>query len=296
MIMSMTGFAAARGAQAAHTWSWELRSVNSKGLDLRLRVPDWLDGLETALRADLGKAVKRGSLTLSLKVSRADDGAGLRLNTAALDTLLDAVAETERRAEERGLVLDPSRASDILGLRGVWDASGADDEVAPLVAQMKSEFPALLNDFLAMRQSEGAALAKVLADQFDRVEVLAAQAKELAEARRPVMAETLRSNLAKVLENTEGADPDRLAQELAMLAVKADVTEELDRLSAHVAAARELLGKGGAVGRKLDFLMQEFNREANTLCSKSQATALTAVGLDLKAVIDQMREQVQNIE
>lgn len=296
MIMSMTGFAAARGAQAAHTWSWELRSVNSKGLDLRLRVPDWLDGLETALRADLGKAVKRGSLTLSLKVSRADDGAGLRLNTAALDTLLDAVAETERRAEERGLVLDPSRASDILGLRGVWDASGADDEVAPLVAQMKSEFPALLNDFLAMRQSEGAALAKVLADQFDRVEVLAAQAKELAEARRPVMAETLRSNLAKVLENTEGADPDRLAQELAMLAVKADVTEELDRLSAHVAAARELLGKGGAVGRKLDFLMQEFNREANTLCSKSQSSDLTALGLELKAVIDQIREQVQNVE
>ena len=125
---------------------------------------------------------------------------------------------------------------------------------------------------------------------------LSAQAKELAEARRPVMAETLRSNLAKVLENTEGADPDRLAQELAMLAVKADVTEELDRLSAHVAAARELLGKGGAVGRKLDFLMQEFNREANTLCSKSQSSDLTALGLELKAVIDQIREQVQNVE
>ncbi len=296
MIMSMTGFAAARGAHGPHSWAWELRSVNSKGLDLRLRVPDWLEGLEAALRADLGKAVKRGSLTLSLKISRSEDTGALRLNTTALETLLDAVAEAERRAEDRGLVLDPSRASDLLALRGVWDTAAADDDAAPLVAQLRSEFPALLKDFLAMREAEGTALAQVLREQFDRVEDLARQAQVLAEARRPVMAEALKGNLARVLDNSDGADPDRVAQELALIAVKADVTEELDRLATHVTAARDLLDKGGAVGRKLDFLMQEFNREANTLCSKSQSTDLTAVGLELKAVIDQIREQVQNVE
>ena len=147
-----------------------------------------------------------------------------------------------------------------------------------------------------MREEEGTALARILGDQLTMVEALVAQAAELAEARRGLMAETLRANLARVMENADGADPDRVAQELALIAVKSDVTEEIDRLRAHVAAARALLDKGGPVGRKLDFLMQEFNREANTLCSKAQNSELTAVGLDLKAVIDQMREQVQNIE
>ncbi|MGR3802368.1 YicC/YloC family endoribonuclease [Marinibacterium profundimaris] len=296
MIMSMTGFAAARGALGAFTWAWELRSVNAKGLDLRLRVPDWLDGLETALRADLGKAVKRGNIALSLRLQRGDDGAALQLNMAVLDTVIEALAETERRAEDRGLVLQPSRASDLLSLRGVWEAAGGEDEAAPLAAALKAEFPDVLADFLAMRKSEGNALQKVLLEQLDRVETLAREAAGLAEARKSLMAEALRGNLARVMESADAADPDRIAQELALLAVKADVTEEIDRLAAHVTAARDLLDKGGPVGRKLDFLMQEFNREANTLCAKSQSSELTAVGLELKAVIDQIREQVQNVE
>ncbi|MEM8732315.1 MAG: YicC/YloC family endoribonuclease [Pseudomonadota bacterium] len=292
----MTGFAAGRGNLGAVSWTWDLRSVNAKGLDIRLRVPDWLDGLESALRADVAKSVKRGNVSLSLRVQRGEDSAALRLNDGNLERVLDALAETERRAESRGLVLGASSAADMLSLRGVWDVSGTEDETAPLVKAMKSAFPDLLADFLAMRKTEGGALQKVLLEQLDQVEALAHQAAGLAEARKPVVAETLRSNLARVIDATDAVDPDRLAQELALLAVKADVTEEIDRLRAHVDAARTLLDAGGAVGRKLDFLMQEFNREANTLCSKSQSSDLTAVGLELKAVIDQIREQVQNVE
>ena len=296
MIRSMTGFASARGDLGPHSWAWELRSVNSKGLDLRIRVPDWLEGLEAALRASLSKSVARGSVTVSLRVSRTEDTGGLQLNSAALDTALAALSEIEDRAMQRGITLAPSKASDLLGLRGMLEVSTGDDDPAPLVAQMKAEFAELTAAFLQMRSTEGQALYDILTGQLSTVETLIAQAADLAEARTAQVAETLKTNLARVLDNTEGADADRVAQELALIAVKSDVTEEIDRLKAHVTAARDLLAQDGAVGRKLDFLMQEFNREANTLCSKSQNTELTAVGLELKAVIDQMREQVQNVE
>lgn len=296
MINSMTGFASAKGACAPHSWGWELRSVNGKGLDLRLRVPDWLQGLEAALRAELAKSVTRGNVTLSLRISRSDETGDLALNRPAMQAALAALAEIEAEAQERGMTLAPSRASDLFTLRGMFDAVSGEDDNTALIARLRADFPALVAAFLDMRRNEGAALQQVLGEQLDRIAELAARAAVLAGARREAMALTLRSNLARVLDNAEGADPARVAQELALIAVKADVTEELDRLGAHVTAARDLLAKGGAVGRKLDFLMQEFNREANTLCSKSQSTELTAVGLDLKAVIDQMREQVQNVE
>ncbi|KUJ86039.1 hypothetical protein AVO45_03470 [Ruegeria marisrubri] len=296
MIRSMTGFASGKGEFGAHSWSWELRSVNGKGLDLRLRVPDWLNGLETALRANLSKALSRGNVTLTLRVVRKDEAGALTLNRQALAAALDALAETETLALNRGISLAPSRASDLLALRGMMDAGSEDEDSSPLVERLKAEFGPLVRAFLDMREAEGEALANVLHAQLDLVEALAGQAAELAENRKIQMAETLKANLARVLDNTDGADPDRVAQELALIAVKADITEEIDRLTAHVAAARKLLQQGGPVGRKLDFLMQEFNREANTLCSKSQNADLTTVGLELKAVIDQMREQVQNVE
>ncbi len=296
MIRSMTGFASGKGALGAHSWTWELRSVNAKGLDLRLRVPEWLDGLEPAIRKDLGKAVTRGNITLSLRMTRADETGALALNSANLDAVVSALSEVEAMAMERGVTLAPSTASDLLAVRGVLEISAGEDDVSGLVAQLKSEMLPLIASFLEMREGEGAALAAVLRKQLDGVETLTARAAEVAQERRTQTAETLRANLARVLDNASGADPDRVAQELALIAVKADVTEELDRLSAHVAAARDLLETGGAVGRKLDFLMQEFNREANTLCSKAQSADLTAVGLELKALIDQMREQVQNVE
>ncbi|MHA6261896.1 YicC/YloC family endoribonuclease [Arenibacterium sp. CAU 1754] len=296
MINSMTGFAAAKGEFPPYSWGWELRSVNAKGLDMRLRVPDWLEGLETALRADIAKSVTRGNITLNLRVARDEDTAGLVLNDGVLTAVLDAMGEIEARSMDRGLSLAPSKASDLLALRGVLEAGTSADDVAPLVARIRAEFANLVQAFVQMRREEGKALETVLLGQLTLIDGLTAQAAELAEARKATTAETLKTNLARVLENANGADADRVAQELAMIAVKADVTEEIDRLGAHVSAARDLLGKGGAVGRKLDFLMQEFNREANTLCSKSQSSTLTAVGLELKAVIDQMREQVQNVE
>ncbi len=296
MIKSMTGFASDKGEFGPHSWTWELRSVNGKGLDIRIRVPDWLTGLEAALRATLSKSLSRGNVTLSMRLSRDENAADLAVNETAMAAALDAVAQAEKLAAARGLTLAPSRASDLLTLKGMLEASSEADDPAPLVAHLTGQFATLLSAFIDMRRTEGEALAGVLTAQLDQVATLTSQAAELAEQRKDKMAETLRENLARVLENAQGVEPDRVAQELALIAVKADITEETDRLTAHVVAARDLLAQDGAVGRKLDFLMQEFNREANTLCSKAQSADLTSVGLELKAVIDQMREQVQNVE
>ena len=297
MIYSMTGFAAAKGGFKAFSWAWELRSVNAKGLDLRLRVPDWVDGLETALRAKLGSALARGSVSLSLRLSREEGTGGLQVNTAALNSVLDALVEVETRADAAGVALAPTNAADILSLRGVLETA-TDDAVdtGPLRAALLADFEQVLAAFLSMRADEGRALDTILRGHLDQIATLTKSAATVAEARRDATADAFRTALARVVESGVETDPQRVAQELAMLAVKSDVTEELDRLEAHVAAARSLLDANGPIGRKLDFLMQEFNREANTLCSKSQSSALTALGLELKAVIDQMREQVQNVE
>ncbi len=299
MTLSMTGFATAKGQGLGHTWAWDLRAVNGKGLDLRLRVPDWIDGLELAVRADLGKAVARGNVSLSLRVTRDQTGEAadaLRVNPATLSGVLRALAQVEQAAMSAGITLAQATAADVLAVRGVLEANQQDDDTAPLRALILTDLPGLIADFNAMRAAEGAALQTVIAAQLDRIAALTAQAKAEADARRDASANLLRDALARVMSNAEGVDETRLAQELAMIAVKNDVTEELDRLTAHIAAARALLAELGPVGRKFDFLMQEFMREANTLCSKAQALALTRIGLDLKTVIDQMREQVQNVE
>jgi uncharacterized protein (TIGR00255 family) len=297
-MISMTGFAARRGSGVGYSWAWDLRSVNGKGLDLRLRVPDWIDGLEAALRAELQKTLTRGNVGLTLKVTQDDAGgdAGIRLNDTVLGAALAAVAQVERAAMDAGVTLRQATAADVLTLRGVIDATAQDADTGPLRAAVLADLLGLLADFAAMRASEGAALATVLAAQLDRVATLTADAQAETASRASTQAETLRDALARVLAATDAVDETRLAQELALLAVKTDVTEELDRLAAHVAAARALVADTAPVGRKLDFLMQEFMREANTLCSKAQSLVLTRIGLDLKTVIDQMREQVQNVE
>lgn len=295
MVNSMTGFAARRGAAEGTSWVWDLRSVNGKGLELRFRLPE-LDGLEPALRTALAARMARGNVTLSLKLARDTAETVTRLNPGALAGILSALKTAEAAAETAGLVLAPSSAADILAMRGVMEASGTEEDAPGLLAALMADLPGLLDDFTAARAAEGARLAGILAGQIDRIATLTGEARILAEARRDQWADSLRQNLARVLDNSGGADPARVAQELALIAVKADVAEELDRLTAHVAAARALLAETGPVGRKLDFLVQEFNREANTLCSKAQGEALTRLGLDLKHVIDQMREQIQNVE
>ncbi|MBY6089721.1 YicC/YloC family endoribonuclease [Maritimibacter alkaliphilus] len=296
MLQSMTGFAARQGSHGPHSWSWELRSVNGRGLDLRLRVPDWIPGLETALRAQLTKALGRGNVTLSLRITREEGEGGTRLDTVRLGALLDALEQVEQAAIDKGISLAPSRAADLLMQRGVLDGSGQEDDNAALGKALLADFDPLLAAFIEMRTAEGSALEQILKGQIDRIAALTEEAAAEVETRRSESTAAFHAALGRVMEGATGADPDRVAQELALLAVKADVTEELDRLRAHVGAARDLIGQGEMIGRKLDFLTQEFNREANTLCSKSQNAGLTRIGLELKAVIDQMREQVQNVE
>jgi uncharacterized protein (TIGR00255 family) len=293
----MTGFAARRGAGAGHGWLWDIRSVNGKGLDLRLRVPDWIDGLEVALRAELQKALGRGNVSLTLRVAREAGVAEVaRLNRPVLAGILQALSEVEGAAMAAGVTLAQATAADVLSMRGVLEQGAVDEDTGPLRAAILADLTGLLADFHAMREGEGAALNTVIGNQIDQIAAIVTEARVRAEARRDRAAAFLRDGIARLTENAEGLDEARVAQELAMMAVKSDVTEELDRLAAHVAAARALLADKAPVGRKFDFLMQEFLREANTLLSKAQDLDLTRLGLDLKTVIDQMREQVQNVE
>lgn len=298
MTISMTGFAARKGQAHGYSWAWEIRSVNGKGLDLRLRVPDWVDGLEMAIRAELARALQRGNVSMTLKISKdnATVESGLRVNHAVLAQMLTAIAEIEQAALNAGVTLAQASHADMLVMRGVLDQSANEDDTAPLRAALIADLAPLVAEFQAMRAAEGAALGRVIRSQLTLIDELATSAATEATSRAAFAGASLRDALARVLANADGVDATRLAQELALIAVKTDVTEELDRLSAHVAAARVLLDDVGQVGRKFDFLTQEFMREANTLCAKAQSLNLTRIGLDLKTVIDQMREQIQNVE
>jgi uncharacterized protein (TIGR00255 family) len=298
MLKSMTGFASATGTFDSWSWAWELRSVNGKGLDLRLRVPDWIDGLEIGLRKALGVVASRGNVTLSLQITREEEAGGtLSVNAGVLQSVLDAMAVIETQAMDAGLSLAPSKASDIVAMRGILDQKAlGEQDTKPLSKMLLAQANELISSFDAMRQSEGDALAIVLKGQLSEIETLTTSANETAKLQAVNVAATLQRNMAKIIANTDNLDPDRVAQELALLAVKADITEEIDRLAAHVKAAETLLAEDGPIGRKMDFLMQEFNREANTLCAKAQNAELTRIGLALKVLIDQMREQIQNVE
>ncbi|MBT52361.1 MAG: YicC family protein [Mameliella sp.] len=296
MRQSMTGFASRSGQGLGRNWVWELRGVNGKGLDLRLRMPDGIDGLEAGVRARCAAVLKRGNLQISLKLAADEGDAGLRLDEAQLAAVLAAMHRIEADAMAEGLSLAPSTAAEIVGLRGVLTTEAPEAEPVALAAALLADFDGALSDFVAMRQSEGAALSAILTGQLDEITTLVDDATRAVADRQPQQADRLREQLARVMANTDGVDEARIAQELAVIAVKSDITEEIDRLRAHIAAARDLLAAEGAVGRKFDFLMQEFNREANTLCSKSGDARLTQIGLALKTVIDQMREQVQNVE
>lgn len=297
VIRSMTGFASGQGGGHGYSWSWELRAVNGRGLDLRLRIPDFVDGLERAARAALQDALARGNVTLGLRI-QSDDGASSISAPPKdrIDAALDALRAVEGRAKALGVALAPATAADVLAIKGVMDTGAHDRDIKPLVKTLTGELKSLIESFNAARADEGTALDAILRDQLNGVERLVADARSVLPERGAAQDAALRAALDRVGSVAEGVEEQRIAQELAMVAVKSDVTEEIDRLGAHISAGRALLDKGGPIGRKFDFLCQEFNREANTLCSKSTHPPLTAVGLDLKAAIDQMREQVQNLE
>ena len=292
-MKSMTGFAALERSDEHSHRSWDVRSVNARGLDIRLRLPDGVDGLEKEARALLSEVVGRGNVSLSLKVTPAGGDAPLRVSPDALAAVLTSLKNVETEAHARGMTLAPMSAADILGLRGVLDVGAGGEMTVPLNVLL-SDLAELIESFNAMRAQEGASLRDILSSQVDEIALCIEAAVDLAQARSDHMAKVFADAVARVQE--ANADPDKTAHDIAALAVKADVTEEIDRLRAHVVAARALLEVDGPVGRKLDFLTQEFNREANTLCSKAQFSALTEVGLSLKTVVDQMREQVQNVE
>ncbi|WP_439143139.1 YicC/YloC family endoribonuclease [Planktotalea sp.] len=295
-LTSMTGFAARAGQAEGFTWSWELRSVNGKGFDLRFRMPDWLGVLEADLRKQVSAIVARGSVSLNLRITRDAGDNAVEINPDALARVLDAIAQIEDQAGSKGVNLTPASASDVMNFRGVMDAPQNRDASAALLSALRADIAPLLESFDAMRATEGASLHGVLTRQLDEIASLTDQAQGLLADRADDMQNNFKAAIARVMNNRADLDEFRIAQEIAVLAVKSDVTEEIDRLHAHVSAARDLLASGIPVGRKLDFLCQEFNREANTLCSKAQNAKLTEIGLALKVLIDQMREQVQNVE
>lgn len=296
MIKSMTAFASRTGALGPVSWSWEMRGVNARGLDLRIRVPDGIAGLEQHLRTTLTKALARGNVTANLRLAREETGSGLAIDEPQLESVLAALDAVQERAFAMGVTLGQPTAADVLAQRGVLVAAQPDDDSEALAAALIADVAPMVSDFVAMRDSEGTALGQVIADQLTQIDDLTTRAAQAATDRAPQVKANLTAALQRVLEDVGSVDEARVAQELAVLAVKSDVTEEIDRLRAHVTAARALLDGAKPAGRKLDFLAQEFNREANTLCAKAQSTDLTAIGLDLKAVIEQMREQIQNVE
>ena len=296
-LTSMTGFADRTGRIDGFAWTWEARSVNGRGLDLRLRLPDAPEALDALLRAAAGRVLARGSVTVTLRLARGGRAGVPRLNPEALEGAIAAALAASETASRLGLDLAPMTAADLITVRGVLDAEGAaPEDTEAVLAALGAEIEPLFAALAEARAAEGEALIGILGAQLDRVEGLVRAARASAEARAARSGVLLRSRIEAVLLGTAAVDETRLAQELALLAVRADVTEELDRLGAHVVAARVLIAGAGPAGRKLDFLMQEFNREANTLCSKAGSSELTAIGLEMKVVIDQMREQVQNVE
>ncbi len=293
-LQSMTGFARREGTSGRWRWTWELRSVNGKGLDLRLRLPPGLERLETDVRRIAGENFSRGNLQATLALTTGEGQMEAVLNQDAFA----AVLAMRHRLE--GLI-DPAplRLDTLLSIRGLVDfrePQDSEETVAARDADILSGLAAALSDLRAMREQEGAALARVLLGHVATIEALTATIEADPSRSPQEIAARLSAQVALLMEGAGALDRDRLHAEAALLATKADLREEIDRLKAHVAAARDLVAKGGPVGRKLDFLAQEFNRESNTICSKSNASAVTAAGIELKVVIDQFREQVQNLE
>ncbi|MGB0497007.1 MAG: YicC/YloC family endoribonuclease [Rubricella sp.] len=292
-MKSMTGYATITGEAAGQSWSWEARSVNGRGLDLRVRVPDVAEGAEAAVRKAAQDVLARGNVTVSLRLDRAR--AGVSDIAGGLERALADLQAAQVAADGAGVPLAPITAADLVQLAERRANGPAEEANPPWLAPALAQLPTLFAALDSHRAEEGRALHAILSEAVVEVESLAGTAREQAGERDSRLRDVLRARIEAILSETR-ADPARLEQELALIAVKSDVSEELDRLAAHVVAARALLAEEAPVGRKLDFLCQEFNREANTLCSKAGSEALTRTGLALKVVIDRIREQVQNVE
>ena len=293
-LKSMTGFARADGASEGVRWTWELRSVNGKALDIRLRLPPGFEHLEGPARERLGGALARGNIQASLTTQNEPRATRIRINQAVLAEVMAAMREMGET-----ITLQAPTIDGLLAIRGVVEAvdiAETDEERLALAAKILADLDVALAALVAARQSEGEAIGAVLRERLEEINRLV-RAAEASPARTPeAIRARLSEQVAALLEASQRFDEDRLHQEAVLLATRADIREEIDRLDAHVNAARALLNEDAPAGRRLDFLAQEFNREVNTLCSKANDRSLTAIGLGLKAVVDQFREQIQNLE
>jgi uncharacterized protein (TIGR00255 family) len=293
-LSSMTGFARSHGASGPYTFEWELKSVNAKGFDLRLRVPQGWDELEAFAKKRASEVLSRGTVYANFNVKRADALSTVRINEEVLAAVVKVASSLSGRIDAVAPSIDGLLA--IKGVIEVVEPESNEDEDKAVRVAAAAVFDEALANLAAMRRREGDALGQILSQRMDEIEALAKKA-EAAPGRKP---EAIRARLAEqiaaLLETSERFDPDRLTQEALLMAAKADIREELDRIASHVAQAREMIGKGGPIGRRLDFLAQEFNREVNTCCSKSNDVELTNTGLEMKNVVEQFREQVQNLE
>ena len=293
-IASMTGFAREAGVTGSYQWAWEIKTVNGRGLEVRVRTPSGLDAVGEEARGQILKALTRGQGQLNLSISKASSMPKLRVNQEVLQSLLSAIGDLTLPDNVK-----PASLDGLLSVRGVVELD--EDAVDPgqdeaLTGALKGGIAKLIQGLKSVRLKEGQALAAVLGQQLDTMAALGEEA-EACPARQPdAIRARLEAQIAELLEGKSSLDPARLHQEAVLIAARADIREEIDRLRAHVDAARALLQEGGPVGRRLDFLAQEFGREANTLCAKANDVALSRIGLELKAGIEQFREQVQNVE
>ncbi len=293
-LSSMTGFARCTGTSGPYAWTWELRSVNGKNLDLRLRLPPGWDAVEPALRSKAAEALARGTIYGMLSARREGVAPVVRVNEPVLAAVLATMREVAHRVEAA-----PASLDGILGLKGVievMDQEESEEDRRAAERAVIAGFGEALVELAAMRGREGEALAAVLEARLDEIGKLAERAEAAPGRRAEAIQLRLAEQVAMLLGASDRFDADRLHQEAILIATKADVREELDRLVAHVEQSRDLLVRGGAVGRRLDFLAQELQREANTLCAKANDVELTNIGLELKSVVEQFREQVQNLE
>jgi uncharacterized protein (TIGR00255 family) len=290
----MTGFARGQGLSSFYAWSWEIKSVNAKGLDIRFRLPPGWDAVEVAVRKRAAEQLSRGTVYANLSVERKGMAPTVKINEPVLTAVLAAIKQVADKVDATAPSLDG-----ILALKGVIEISEDDeraDDRRAAEAAIIAGFDKLLNDLVTMRHAEGATLGRLLTARLDEIATLAARA-DAAPGRKPeAIKARLAEQVAALLSASQRFDSDRLHQEAIMLAAKADIREELDRLASHGAQARKMIEEGGPVGRRLDFLAQELNRESNTLTAKSNDVELTNIGLELKSVVEQFREQVQNLE
>lgn len=293
-LSSMTGYARASAALDGLHWQWDVKSVNGKGLDIRCRLPPGFETLDLPVREIAQRHLKRGNVQIGFTSDRGGAEQKLAVNEAALEQV---VALAEKLRERLGGA--PPQIENLLALRGIIDVAEPAEDEGQTARRDKAILKSVEEAFQAlalMRQAEGAKLAAILSQHLDRIEKLVTAARDNPARSVEAIRERLSEQVSRLMEANSSFDRDRLHQEAVLLATRADIAEEIDRLFAHIEAARKLMQSREPAGRQLDFLAQEFNREANTLCSKASDKSLTAIGLELKTVIDQMREQVQNIE